>query len=220
MAGEVVAQQLFGGEPMAEAAVVPVRKSLIGNPVCVGVGGFAITTTCLGLHTTGLLPAGAIDIVLILAAFYGGVVQMVAGFFALAKGETFAASFMTAYGAFWLTYVALIVWAVPHMGAATGAGVAVYLIMWTLTTFVFTIATLNTNKLVLFVFLEFDVTLILLDIGAVTGNTSVTFVGGILTIILGLLGWYIVMADMVNEMSGRTVFWTGAFKNGPLLAKH
>ena len=49
--------------------------------------------------------------------FYGGIVQLIAGFFALAAGATFAAAFLTAYGAFWLGYTAIEVWVAPHIVA-------------------------------------------------------------------------------------------------------
>lgn len=204
---------------MSDSTAVPARKSLIGNPVCVGVGGFAITTTTLGLYSIGILDPKGMDIVLILAAAYGGLIQWIAGFFALAKGETFAASFMTAYGAFWWAYVALIVWGVPDMGAAAEPAVAIFLIMWTITTIVFTIAALNTNKLVLGVFIEFVCTLIALDVGAAGNLHLASIVGGYLVILLGLLGWYVVLAEMANEMSGRVVIPVGAFKHGPLLVR-
>ena len=55
--------------------------------------------------------------------FYGGIVQLVAGFFALASGATFAAAFLTAYGAFWLGYTAIQVCVVPHIVASVvGSG--------------------------------------------------------------------------------------------------
>ena len=55
--------------------------------------------------------------------FYGGIVQLVAGFFALAAGATFAAAFLTAYGAFWLGYTAIQVYVVPHIVASVvGSG--------------------------------------------------------------------------------------------------
>jgi succinate-acetate transporter protein len=204
---------------MADTEAAPARTSLIGNPVCVGVGGFGISTTALGLYSIGVFDPKGTAIVLILAMIYGGIVQAVAGFFALAKGETFGACFMTAYGAFWITYVGLIKWAVPMMGTAAGTGVAIYLIMWTITTFGFMIATMNVNKVVFGTFIEFVCTLVLLDIGAAGGPAIATTIGGYFVIILGLLGWYIVYAELVNEMSGRAVFPMGEFKNGPLLAR-
>ena len=63
------------------------RRSLIANPVPVGVAGFALTTFTLGLYTSGQFDAMGSVLVLALAAFYGVLVQLVAGFFALAKGD-------------------------------------------------------------------------------------------------------------------------------------
>lgn len=204
---------------MAVSEAVVSRKSFIGNPVCVGVGGFAITTTTLGLYSIGMFDPKGMTIVLILAAAYGGLIQWIAGFFALAKGETFAASFMTAYGAFWWAYVALLVYGVPNMGDAAGPAVAIFLIMWTITTIIFTIAALNTNKMVLATFIEFVCTLIALDVGAAGDIHLASLIGGYLVILLGLMGWYIVLAEMVNDMSGHSVIPLGAFRRGPLLAQ-
>lgn len=200
------------------------RKSLIGNPVCVGVGGFGITTVCLGLYSIHILPDAGMTVVLILAASYGGLIQWIAGFFALAKGETFAGSFMTAYGAFWWSYVALIVYGVPHITATGGAeaatiGVGIYLIMWTLTTIGFWLVSFNTNGFVLATFTEFVITMIVLDIGTLAGIPVVSLLGGYLVILLGLMGWYVVYAELINESAGRAVVPLFPFKNGPLMAR-
>lgn len=200
------------------------RKSLIGNPVCVGVGGFGITTVCLGLYSIHVLPDAGMTVVLILAASYGGLIQWIAGFFALAKGETFAGSFMTAYGAFWWSYVALIVYGVPHITATGGAeaatiGVGIYLIMWTLTTIGFWLVSFNTNGFVLATFTEFVITMIVLDIGTLAHIEVVDILGGYLVILLGLMGWYVVYAELINESAGRAVVPLFPFKNGPLMAR-
>ncbi|MGH8115845.1 MAG: acetate uptake transporter [Rhodanobacteraceae bacterium] len=208
-----------------ETKIVTVqRKSLIGNPVCVGVGGFGITTVCLGLYSIHILPDAGMTVVLILAASYGGLIQWIAGFFALAKGETFAGSFMTAYGAFWWSYVALLVYGVPHMTAAGGAdaagiAVGIYLVMWTLTTIGFWLVSFNTNGFVLATFTEFVITLIVLDIGALGNIPIASLIGGYLVILLGLMGWYVVYAELINESAGRAVVPLFPFKNGPLMAR-
>jgi succinate-acetate transporter protein len=189
----------------------PRRRSLIANPVPVGVAGFALTTFTLGLYTTGQFhPEGEV-VVLALAVFYGGLVQLIAGFFALAKGELFAASFMTSYGAFWLSYVALILFVVPSAGPGTHQAVTIFLIMWTVITIIFTLATLGTNATVLVTFIVFVVALLLEVIGnaMLTGAevaNSVTKAGGYAELVLATLAWYIVMAEIVNDVLGRTVF--------------
>ena len=187
------------------------RRSLIANPVPIGVGGFALTTFTLGLYTSGQFHAQGMVLVLPLAAFYGGLVQFVAGFFALAKGELFAAAFMTSYGAFWFSYVGVILFVVPRAGPAAHQAVTIFLIMWTVITLIFTIATLGTNMVVLTAFLVFMVALILEVIGnaMLTGTAMAngfTKAGGYAEMVLATVAWYIVLAEVVNDTLGRGIF--------------
>jgi uncharacterized protein len=193
-------------EPLPSSPVAPQRHPFITNAVPIGVAGFALTTFTLGLYTSGVLnPQGAI-LVLALAAFYGGLTQFIAGFFALARGDLFPAAFMTSYGAFWFSYVALLLFVVPRAGAAAPQAVFVFLIMWTVITLIFTLASLGTNWTVLVTFIVFDIALILALIGAGLSNTAITDASGYVEMLLAALAWYIVMAEVVNETLGRQVF--------------
>lgn len=200
-----------GPGPGVGARVQPPRVSLIANPVPVGVAGFALTTFTLGLYTSGQFHAQGMLVVLPLAVFYGGLVQMVAGFFALAKGELFASAFMTSYGAFWLSYVALLLYVVPRTGPATHQAITIFLIMWTVITLIFTLATLGTNATVLVTFIVFMVALLLEVIGnaMLTGTATangLTKAGGYAEMVLAALAWYIVMAEIVNDVLRREIF--------------
>lgn len=188
---------------MTESAVSPgqpvePRRSLIANPVPVGVAGFALTTFTLGLYTSGQFDAKGSVLVLALAAFYGGLVQLVAGFFALAKGDLFPAAFMTSYGAFWFSYVALVQFVVPRAGAAASQAVTIFLIMWTIITLIFTVATLGTNWFVFWTFIVFDIALILACIGSAGSFTGVTKAAGYAEMVLAAMAWYIVGAEIAN----------------------
>jgi len=191
---------------------MPASHPFITNPVPVGVAGFALTTFTLGLYTSGQFnPKGEL-VVMALAAFYGGITQWIAGWFALRRGDMFAAAFMTTYGAFWLSFVGLNLYVAPRIGAAATQAVTIFLIMWTVITIIFTIATLGTNWFVLATFVEFDITLIIAFIGAGTGIAGVTQAAGYLEMILGAMAWYIVMAEVVNETLKRQVFTLFPFK--------
>jgi uncharacterized protein len=191
---------------------MPPSHEFISNSVPVGVAGFALTTFTLGLSTTGMFSAKLTILVLPLAAFYGGLTQWIAGWFALRRGDLFAACFMTTYGAFWWSYVALILYVVPRVGTAAGEITTIFLIMWTVITIIFTIASAGTNWFVLFTFIEFDITLIVAFIGTGIPSVPITHAAGYLEIILGAMGWYIVMAELVNETMKRTVFPLFPFK--------
>lgn len=193
-------------EPLPSSPAAPHRHPFINNPVPVGVGGFALTTFTLGLYTSGLLnPQGAV-LVIALAAFYGGLTQFIAGFFALARGDLFPAAFMTSYGAFWFSYVAVLLFVVPRAGAAAGQAVSIFLVMWTVITLIFTLASLGTNWTVFVTFIVFDIALILADIGAGANSAGVTQASGWAEMVLAVLAWYIVMAEIVNETLGRAIF--------------
>lgn len=193
--------------------------SKICNPVPIGVAGFALTVFTLGLYTSGNFDSHGKVLVLTLAAFYGGLTQLIAGFFAAAKGRVFAATFMTSYGAFWISYVGLVMYVVPHAGPAAGQVVALFLIMWTVITLIFTVASLATNKLNLMVFITLSIAIILEDIAAGGGFPLAGVIGGYFEMLLGAIVWYVVMAEMINEMTGKETFPTFPFKNGPILGR-
>lgn len=195
-------------EPVARTPsptpVAPIQA--IANPVPVGVAGFALTTFTLGLYTSGNFNAKGEVLVLGLAAFYGGLTQFIAGWFALSRGDIFPAAFMTTYGAFWASYVALVVYVVPRAGDGASQAATIFLVMWTVITFIFTISSAWTNWVVLFTFTEFLATIIVLDIGSWAANTSITHAGGYMEMILGVLAWFVVCGEIVNDVSGRAIF--------------
>jgi succinate-acetate transporter protein len=182
------------------------RRPFIANAVPVGVAGFALTTFMLGMYTSDRFPAAGAVAVLAVALFYGGLTQFIAGFFALAKGDLFPAAFMTSYGAFWFTYVAMVLYVLPHAGAAASPALAIYLALWTVITVVYTVCTLATNWTVFVAFIVFDIALILVTIGSASGIKGVTEAGGYAEMLLAALAWYIVAAEVINETLGRRIF--------------
>lgn len=192
------------------------HRSHIANCVPIGVGGFALTTFTLGLYNSGQYDAKGTVLVFALAAFYGGLVQLIAGFFALARGDVFPAAFMTSYGAFWFTFIALNLYVVPRAGAGADQAVTIFLIMWLVVTLIFTIATLATNQFVFATFVVFDIALILAVIGSQGGYANVTKASGYAEMVLAAMAWYIVTAEIVNENAGRTIFPLFPFKRPPL----
>jgi succinate-acetate transporter protein len=192
--------------PETPANPVNPLRNLIANPVPVGVAGFALTTFTLGLYTSGNFNSKGEVMVFALAAFYGGLTQFIAGFFALSRGDLFPAVFMTTYGAFWFSFVALNLYAAPAAGSAATQAVSIFLIMWTVITAIFWVASFWTNWVVFITFTEFIVTLIILDIASVANNTTLSHVGGYLELVLGALAWYVVLGEVVNDVSGRAYF--------------
>jgi uncharacterized protein len=205
-----------------------------GHALVIGAAGFAWCSLALGLSTVGAINAAGSSVILSGTFFYGGVVQMVAGFFALAAGATFAAAFLTAYGAFWLGYTAIQLYVAPHIvssvlasGPHAGASalalqaqaghdvaqaLGVFLIAWLVVTLIFTVASLGTNAATLLAFGFLNLTIVLLIVaylGASSAGAPVSAAlhgAGWAEIVLAGVAFYIVLAELANETLQRTVF--------------
>ncbi|HET9981876.1 MAG TPA: acetate uptake transporter, partial [Ktedonobacterales bacterium] len=100
---------------MAETKAAP---ALLADPAPLGLMGFGLTTFVLSLVNAGVLKgAGDIKVVIGLAVFYGGLAQLLAGMWEFRNGNTFGAAAFSSYGAFWLSFVALLI---PGFGVTFG----------------------------------------------------------------------------------------------------
>src|SRR5713101_254313 len=92
---------------MAESAAErPVfAAAAYANPAPLGLSAFALTTFVLSSANAGFIfPAVGVggDVVIGLALFYGGLVQLVAGIQEFRQGNTFGATAFCSYAGFWL----------------------------------------------------------------------------------------------------------------------
>ncbi len=177
---------------------------MTANPAPLGLLGFGMTTVLLNLHNAGFFAFGSV--ILAMGLFYGGLAQIIAGIEEWKKNNTFGATAFTSYGAFWLTLVALLV--LPKMGLADapdGTSMAAYLAMWGIFTLVMFVGTLKANYALQSVFGTLAILFFLLAIGAVTGNGTVTVIGGYVGILCGFLAIYAGLAQVLNETYKKTV---------------
>ncbi|MHA6765546.1 GPR1/FUN34/YaaH family transporter [Streptacidiphilus sp. PAMC 29251] len=220
----------------------------IGHAQAVGAAGFAWCSLALGLSTIGVFSAASGSIVLAGTFFYGGIVQLVAGFFALAAGATFAAAFLTAYGAFWLGYTAIEFYVAPHIveqvlsspankgkdpsvlaaqaGHSVMQSLGLFLLAWLVVTVVFAVASAGTNAVTLTAFGLLTLTIVLLltayfgASAAGVPQSSALHGAGYVEIVLALVAFYLVLAELANETFGRTVFPLFPFKRRSLATTH
>ena len=181
------------------------------NPAPLGLLGFGMTTVLLNLHNAGFFPLDAM--ILGMGIFYGGVGQIIVGIMEWKKNNTFGATAFTSYGLFWLTLVALII--LPQTGfgkAPDAAAMTAYLTMWGLFTAVLFIGTLRLNRALQFVFGSLTILFFLLAIGDATGNHTIKTIAGWEGIICGLSAIYTGLAQVLNEVYGRTVAPLGMVK--------
>ncbi|MDA8158899.1 MAG: acetate uptake transporter [Deltaproteobacteria bacterium] len=179
-------------------------KDSTANPAPLGLLGFGMTTVLLNLANAGVYSLGSI--ILAMGVFYGGIGQVIAGIEEWKKKNTFGATAFTSYGLFWLTFVAFILFGKwGWIPAQDAKGVAAYLIMWGLFTFVMFIGTLRLNKALQVVFFTLFILFFLLAAQFITGDSSIGVIAGWEGIICGLSAMYAGLAQILNEVYGRTV---------------
>jgi uncharacterized protein len=183
-------------------------KDTTGNPAPLGLLGFGMTTVLLNIHNAGFYPLNTM--ILAMGIFYGGICQIIAGIMEWKKGNTFAGTAFTSYGAFWLLLVALLLLPKMGMGTATSEGaMAAFFFMWGLFTLVMFIGTLKLNKALMVVFGSLTVLFFLLCIRDATGSTVVGTIAGYEGIFCGLSAIYAALAQVLNEVYGRVVLSLG-----------
>lgn len=178
------------------------------NPAPLGLMGFGMTTVLLNIHNAGFFPINAM--ILAMGVFYGGLIQILAGMLEYKRGNTFATTAFTSYGAFWLTLVGLIL--APKFGwaeATPEAFMGWYLFLWGLFTCAMFFGTLRGNRGLQVVFLSLTVLFFLLALRDWTGSTAIGILAGIEGIGCGLSAIYLAMAEVLNEKFERQVLPIG-----------
>jgi uncharacterized protein len=187
-------------------------KDLTSNPAPLGLLGFGMTTVLLNIVNTGQYKLGAM--ILAMGIFYGGLAQVIAGIMEWKKGNTFGTTAFTSYGFFWLGLVALIL--LPAGGkliAGTSEGLmGWYFFFWGLFTFVMFIATLRINRALQVVFGTLFILFWLLAVRDWATSTVVGHIAGWEGIICGLSAIYAGLAQVINEVYGRTIAPLGPVK--------
>ncbi|MET4082684.1 succinate-acetate transporter protein [Pedobacter sp. UYP30] len=174
------------------------------NPAPLGLMAFGMTTVLLNFHNAGFFGLGSM--ILAMGIFYGGLAQVIAGIMEWKKGNTFGTTAFTSYGFFWLTLVGLIV--LPKMGVAEAPdklAMVCYLIMWGIFTGFLFIGTLKLNRALQVVFSTLTVLFFLLALGDYTENTTIKHIAGYEGIICGFSAIYAALAQVINEVYGKTV---------------
>jgi len=186
----------------------------IADPAPLGLAGFGVTTMMLSFINAGIIGIGATVVVLPMAFAYGGLAQLLAGMWAFKRGNTFAATAFTSFGAFWLSYYLLVDVFAAQIKPASDAGpiIGLYLFMWGVFTLYMFIASLAGTKAVMGVFFLLFITFILLALGAWGwgggGGTGFTHIGGWVGILTAIAALYTSFADVTNATFKRIVLPT------------
>ncbi len=181
----------------------------LADPGPLGLGAFALTTFFLSSVNAGLIPKTVEVVVLSLALFYGGIVQVFAGMWEFAKGNTFGAVAFSSYGAFWLAFWYLVAHTdLSKAGDDAKKGVGWFLLSWTIFTAIMLVASLRTNGLLVGVFVLLTLTFLALTLGELGGSSGMTKLGGWLGLLTAAGAWYGCLAGVGNATAKRAMFPT------------
>jgi succinate-acetate transporter protein len=188
----------------SRSASVP---STIANPAPLGLCGFALTTFVLSSINAGWFPAGATNIVVGLAIFYGGLAQILAGMWEFKTGNTLGATAFTSYGAFWLSFAAIFIPGTGILDALTKSGtlhpaLGIYLLAWGIFTFLAFLGSLRTTLALIVVLGLLTLTFLALAFGELMGVSALGVLGGYLGILTALAAWYAALAGLLTSMGG------------------
>jgi succinate-acetate transporter protein len=180
----------------------------IADPGPLGLAAFAMTTFVLSVFNANIIGNKALELVVLpLALFYGGAVQILAGMWEFRKNNTFGALAFSSYGAFWIT----LAWYLRYLAAGLPTATehearGLFLLAWTIFTAYMLVASLGTTRMLTAVFAFLFATFLLLALGVLAAPPNATLIkaGGWLGLITALLAWYHSFAGVTNATWGRT----------------
>ena len=187
-------------------------KDITGNPAPLGLLAFGLTTVLLNLHNAGFYELNSM--ILAMGLFYGGTAQVIAGIMEWKKGNTFATTAFVSYGFFWLSLVGLLLLAkIPGVVATNETALATYLLLWGIFTAVMFVGTVKLSRAAQFVFGSLTILFFLLAIGDFTSaSPAFKHFTGYEGVICGASAIYTGLAQVLNELYGRTLWPLGVMK--------
>jgi len=209
--GESARFPAFGGE-FQPGLYKPTTGRKFANPAPLGLSAFALTTFVLSLINVNARGVTEPNIVLALAFGYGGLVQLLAGMWEMAVGNTFGATALSSYGGFWLA-IAIVLTpggfeiSAQYTGGANDFNNAFgfFFIGWFIFTFILLICTLRSTIAFFLLFFFLDITFLLLAIArfqaspAGVVNVPINKAGGYFGLFAAFMAWYNALAGLADS---------------------
>jgi uncharacterized protein len=185
-------------------------KDNTGDAASMGLLGFGMTTVLLNFHNAGLYELNSM--IMGMGIFTGGIMQRIAGIKEWKKNNTFGAIAFNAYGAFWITLVAI--WLIPKTSIGANlksdeVSMGWFLLMWGIFTAFMFVVTLKLNRALQVVFGSLVILFLLLAIGDFTEIKTIKTVAGIEGIFCGFSAIYTSASLILNEVYGKPLLPLG-----------
>ncbi|KAI8623756.1 GPR1/FUN34/yaaH family-domain-containing protein [Xylariaceae sp. FL1651] len=200
----------FGGE-FQPGLYKPTEHRKFANPAPLGLSAFALTTFVLSLVNVGARNIADPNVALSLAYGYGGLIQLLAGMWEMAVGNTFGATALSSYGGFWISYAILLtpgfhaLDAYEKDAAAEASVLGFFLIGWFIFTFILLMCTLRSTVMFFLLFFTLDLAFLFLATsqfaasnGAATASMGLQKAGGVFGLFAAFLAWYNAFAGIAD----------------------
>ncbi|KAI9785577.1 MAG: hypothetical protein M1816_000388 [Peltula sp. TS41687] len=191
----------------------PAERRKFANPAPLGLSAFALTTFVLSLINMRTRNVASPNIVVAIAFGYGGLVQLLAGMWEFAVGNTFGALAFSSYGGFWLAFgIILTPGGFQIVQTLEGESLAAFhdsfgffLMGWLIFTTLLLLCTLRSNLAFFLLFFFLEITFLLLGIGYLHPNAngtlreSVIKAGGFFGLLTAFVAWYNALAGLMDH---------------------
>jgi succinate-acetate transporter protein len=191
----------------------PYEHRKFANPAPLGLSAFALTTFVLSAINMEARNVKVPEVVVPLAFGYGGLVQLLAGMWEMAVGNTFGATALSSYGGFWIAYGLLLTpqpWGIleengPYEGNSDSA-VGFFLTGWFIFTTLLLLCTLRSTVAFFLLFFTLDLAFLFLsiehyanDMGNTEAATALKKTGGFFGFLAAFLAWYNALAGIQDS---------------------
>lgn len=176
----------------------------LGNPTPLGLSAFALSVMLISFYDCQAFGIVLPNVAVGVSLFTGGIVQFAAGMWEFKVGNTFGGTGFSAFGGFWASFAVLYI---DGFGIASAYGkdseqynnaLAVFCLCWLIFTFIFTLACLRTNMVVLTSFVCLTGVFVLLTIYHFTQNDIFRNISGGLGIVTSCFVWYAFAATLLT----------------------
>ncbi|SPO02084.1 related to Y.lipolytica glyoxylate pathway regulator GPR1 [Cephalotrichum gorgonifer] len=199
----------------------PYEHRKLANPAPLGLSAFALTTFVLSAINMHARDVVAPNVVIPLAFGYGGFVQLLAGMWEMAVGNTFGATALSSYGGFWIAYgllfhpnfnvfnsqrVAGEELVLAYTAAERYSAVGFFLTGWFIFTTLLLLCTLRSTVMFFLLFFTLDLAFLFLacenyagSLGNDAARVALQKTGGAFGILAAFLAWYNALAGIQDN---------------------
>jgi len=200
----------FGGQFQPGLYRAPTTK--IANPAPLGLSAFALTTFVLSLINMRTKGVNEPNLVVAIAFGYGGLVQLLAGMWEMAIGNTFGATALSSYGGFWISVGIVLTPGGFQIVSALGGPTSnnfldsfgFFLMGWFIFTTILLFCTLRSTVMFFLLFFWLDFAFLMLGIGYLNHkggapNGNCIKAGGVFGILAAFWAWYNAFAGIADS---------------------